>query len=452
MKSAKAPQRQKLSLWRRCLIGGVLVIAALLTAIALLAVVLAWWPDIAKPDDLAMKPKWSNVGKDNPLAALQQWLAEHPNTGRADNRFRMAFDDDEWDAETADELISENTELMSQFDQLVASLDDSWQWEETDKLASYSSDFPYLQPIQNMANLASIRSRQMTEQDNVSEGIRLAVNLMKVGKKLGEAEGALVHWLVGRTCWANGMKRLDKALPKSNMDSTQLAELQKDMAGLHPEAQHLQFALKAEYLTFTRLLDDLKSGRHARYLEQKASVHPVFMPYLQKNRSKAMYLEIVQPFVENLDKGWKQGDMGRHVYMEQVRTIKADLFKLLVHPNAVGQMLIALALPTTSRLVEIHYYDKALHQCVIVGLELRRHQLTHGKLPEELLADNHGILPTDGFDEKPLKWNKKTGVIYSVGPDLKDDGGLLEREMGAIRIKRPDVGISYWWHDARDVK
>ncbi len=66
---------------------------------------------------------------------------------------------------------------------------------------------------------------------------------------------------------------------------------------------------------------------------------------------------------------------------------------------------------------------------VVTAIALKRFQLQHGKLPDalgELTPEFLPTVPIDPFDGKPLKYQPDpdgTYLLYSVGPDGKDDGG-----------------------------
>ena len=52
--------------------------------------------------------------------------------------------------------------------------------------------------------------------------------------------------------------------------------------------------------------------------------------------------------------------------------------------------------------------------------------MRHDKLPEslsELVPEFLSQVPKDDFDGKPFRYLPDKKLIYSVGPDLKDDGG-----------------------------
>lgn len=69
-----------------------------------------------------------------------------------------------------------------------------------------------------------------------------------------------------------------------------------------------------------------------------------------------------------------------------------------------------------------HVYFDAIHTIIA----LRRYSLLHGKLPEnlDLLVPKYlKRLPIDYFDGNTLRYSKKDRWVYSIGVNLKDNGG-----------------------------
>jgi hypothetical protein len=66
---------------------------------------------------------------------------------------------------------------------------------------------------------------------------------------------------------------------------------------------------------------------------------------------------------------------------------------------------------------------------LVTAIALRRHQLAHGKYPDnlnELVPNFLSAVPIDLMDGKPLRYQPKTNetyLLYSVGEDGIDDGG-----------------------------
>jgi hypothetical protein len=93
------------------------------------------------------------------------------------------------------------------------------------------------------------------------------------------------------------------------------------------------------------------------------------------------------------------------------------------------------------------------HECqaelrsLLVALAVERYRQTHGHWPASMSALAPDLLtasPTDPFDGKPLRYRRLADgvVIYSVGPDGKDNGGNLDRGYRAAAGK--DVGVRLW--------
>ncbi len=80
-----------------------------------------------------------------------------------------------------------------------------------------------------------------------------------------------------------------------------------------------------------------------------------------------------------------------------------------------------------------HAYEEQLKsfarlRAAHAAIAVERFRMANGRLPDsldELMLKWLDAVPTDPFDDKPIRYKKLTKgfVTYSVGPDLKDDGG-----------------------------
>jgi hypothetical protein len=96
--------------------------------------------------------------------------------------------------------------------------------------------------------------------------------------------------------------------------------------------------------------------------------------------------------------------------------------------NAEYGLLTRTLVPAMQRAALSAAMADARQQLARTALACARHRAAHGELPQsadELVPEFLPLVPRDPFDGKPLKWTS-TGealVLYSVGPDRKDDGG-----------------------------
>ena len=90
---------------------------------------------------------------------------------------------------------------------------------------------------------------------------------------------------------------------------------------------------------------------------------------------------------------------------------------------------------------------QALLQCAAVGMAAERYRRAHGRWSASLAAlvpDYLRSVPTDPYDGRPIRLSRRIDgiVLYAVGPDGRDDGGIIVRKN--FRITRADVGFQLW--------
>src|SRR5205814_10211529 len=110
--------------------------------------------------------------------------------------------------------------------------------------------------------------------------------------------------------------------------------------------------------------------------------------------------------------------------------------------------LVALLLPAVEKVRLATWRGHAQLRCAIAALAAERYRRQAGRWPDSLDAlVTAGLLkevPADPFADGPLKLKKLPDglVIYSVGVDRSDDGGVIDRKDPAR--KGADVGFQLW--------
>ena len=135
-------------------------------------------------------------------------------------------------------------------------------------------------------------------------------------------------------------------------------------------------------------------------------------------------------------------DASRQAALKQPRSHVLAFF-LSGHVSMLSQL-------TSSRVGAVLIIDAnnfAYTRVTRTVLAIERWRLTHnGRLPDSLKDLVPGFLPTvplDPFDEKPLRYKKSAQgyIVYSIGPDLVDDGGK-ERTYSTNESDHYDVVFS----------
>jgi hypothetical protein len=96
---------------------------------------------------------------------------------------------------------------------------------------------------------------------------------------------------------------------------------------------------------------------------------------------------------------------------------------------------------------------RVMLRCAGVALAVERYRRAKGRWPVslgDLKPDLLVAVPLDPFDGALLRYRqlKDGAVIYSVGPDGKDDGGALEKFL-TLKTVGADIGFRLWNENAR---
>jgi ABC-type transport system involved in multi-copper enzyme maturation permease subunit len=109
--------------------------------------------------------------------------------------------------------------------------------------------------------------------------------------------------------------------------------------------------------------------------------------------------------------------------------------------------MVKMVVPATTRLLSSFRRSQALLHTAIVALAVERFRREHGRWPDtvaELVPGKLQHVYIDPYDGKPLRYRRNSDgvVIYSVGPDLVDNGGKMDRTNRML--SGTDVGIQLW--------
>jgi hypothetical protein len=102
-------------------------------------------------------------------------------------------------------------------------------------------------------------------------------------------------------------------------------------------------------------------------------------------------------------------------------------------PAAVVRLMSSILEPSLDRAVQTHFRLRTDRRLAATGLAVRLYELDHGRRPDvltELVPDYLASIPTDPFhaDNAEIRYlpDAPSPLLYSVGPDGVDDGGVFK--------------------------
>ena len=205
------------------------------------------------------------------------------------------------------------------------------------------------------------------------------------------------------------------------------------------------FTLKAEYLYQKDFMEDLESGKVA--LTDLAIKIPWWVKtFYQPNRCLETMLQSNKPVVNALSHDWAAAFIAMRNADYVVDQKAGKPWQYLFSTNAGGNYLIYRPDRLGFKVIGGRGIQcEALFRQTLIVIAMRRFELAHGKLPtrlEELVPQYLEEVPGDPFNDKSMRWNVQTNVVYSVGENLKDDAGKVSRPR---KWSDADVGLHYFW-------
>lgn len=121
--------------------------------------------------------------------------------------------------------------------------------------------------------------------------------------------------------------------------------------------------------------------------------------------------------------------------------------ELALKLNEKNMLFVKLFTSPPKKIWETSHSNLAILNCAITSLAMERYRITNGKWPrklDELVPEYLAKLPTDPFNGESLLVGTIPGglVIYSVGPDLQDNNGLVDDSKPTK--EGTDIGFRLW--------
>jgi hypothetical protein len=141
----------------------------------------------------------------------------------------------------------------------------------------------------------------------------------------------------------------------------------------------------------------------------------------------------------------KTFELGNKLYDSMEKTVRVSPYELhtgnfervetiLQGHNKYRYSLLWALVPAIERVGSVRYQTQALHEATLTILAAKRWERDKGALPESLKQLQEGgyldALPADPYSAEPLKYARRDGgfVLYSLGEDFDDDGGVQDAE------------------------
>ena len=322
-----------------------------------------------------------------------------------------------WDAALAGTVIASNCVALAGWDAALKLPD--FQIPEASKfddriLMDWSA-------LRKLAFVAEVRENFLFRNGHDQEAFDQIMNHVQIGRWIQNAHGVLIDYLIGVAMAGIGLDQMRNWTGKVHLEPAQLKDYIR-LLDLKPDDKSAAFAntIKAEYQFQATMIDMTCNGKMTNsftggYYPRVSPWWPVF----NFSQTRALFAQGALKLVKAAARHYNEANVAE---LES----RPSVASMYLSGNGVGQILYYMTVPAVAASLATKAKGDVQLQATRTILALRAYQLTHGQLPKDLSAlvpEFLEAVPVDDFDGQPLRYSAEKKMVYSVGKNLKDDGG-----------------------------
>ncbi len=330
---------------------------------------------------------------------------------------------------------------------------------------------PNLSGFRNLARALLWRSRLRAEQGRFEDAFDDVKSCYRFGQQI-RGDKTLIEQLVGIAIEALAVRTIRDIVGGYEIDSTILADFQRDFEQIIAD-ENFTISLKAKrlfmYDEIQRCFTSDRIGKGHLYLPrfrkisdmssnyEGAGVDPFILdlvysvPFLFGHPNKEETLNSVNEFYDYCEQLSLKTAVQRHAESDAID----DKFKELLG----GNIFLGTLVPAVRRVIEIGNRLPVDVGAALTMIAIFRYNGDTGLYPQNLnqlvSAGYLKQLPIDSYSDKPLVYKKTEDnfILYSIGPDFKDDGGKPSRDRkGRVRLWVGEGDVVFWPQPESELK
>lgn len=291
---------------------------------------------------------------------------------------------------------------------------------------------PHVQNLRSVNRLLQLDLEVKLAQGDLDGAVEDLLSLIATSESLTN-EPILVSQLVRIACLGLATSALERTLERHDLKDEQLARLQEALArqqfqpGLKRALQGEQFFLI--HVTQTNASTGEPGTDWARAL-----------PFRGADTAKG--LELWRTVIDASDEGLLESLTATQELEKEIEAVAASTIDRIRYPTTF------MLFPAVDSSTKAFLRAEAGARLAETGIACERYRLAHGRLPtglDDLVPASLPVVPLDPFDGQPLRYraSETEALLYSIGPDQLDDGGLNDPVEGDVTFQlKPDAATA----------
>ncbi len=336
-----------------------------------------------------------------------------------------------------DSLMDSFTEELERFDRYAATT----QWRD-ERIFTAESVLPEMTAWRQVAMVKSQQASRNRLRGEWGAAAEKGLSLVRFGRRWQSVGGLMIIYLSGSVVATDGHRALAGLLAEPGLDAATLARLQAELNEIDFPAEDLVLTLKTEYVAgwgmIEKSTDEIELWlRDLGVDEWMGEIPPALV--FRRNRTHLLFADGFRQMIREVPMIRESASAKTLTHAADIRE---DRLKLFASGNAAGRMLYSLFVPVFDRVSERRSTLQAQHDLLRVRIALELYHREHGDWPPDLAALVPRYLdavPIDPMDSAPLRYDPVARVIYSIGIDFLDNGGVAPDKPGSLRSRKEIV-------------
>jgi hypothetical protein len=308
---------------------------------------------------------------------------------------------------------------------------------------------PHFDSIRHVSFLLEADAVNRAEAKDFDAALVSCRAILATGQTLGD-EGFLISVVLRCNCRAYSVRTLERIQAQGEASEDALSALRRQF-GEEAQTRIVENGVRFERAQMHDVFESVESGRFS--LKALKVMAPDSTPPTTWEKIESLWVtpRVLKGHAELLN-----------AYTEAIKVARGPLEEQSYYDDAmykIGGMSVnffaGFLMPSMNKIMNSEVRSIAYLRCAVVAVSAELYRRRTGHWPNalaDLNADFPNGLPADPYDGAPLRFKTLPDgiVIYSVGENHKDDGGVLYRPGPE---KKPsdgfDIGFRLWDADKR---
>ncbi len=401
-------RQRPIFIWLRRIFFGFL---ALILLLLLIVCVRSFSPGALQNQQLPLEratiPPGANCFDALQVAASKMWLPKDQ-----EQRIDDLVSSINWDEAFAQAFLASNHDALASWDAAVKLPD-----LQVPELSAVYELPPYLEGWKKLARIAMVRENWLLHHGQDQAAFNQLIDHVRLGRRMQNSQCVLIVYLVGQAVDNMGLFQMRHWVGKTQLTADQLKTY---IAQLKPQPRELSDAfastIKVEHQMQVNTLAAMRDGRIDNGYIPRIGFG---WPFFNFGQTEELFTQGTLKLVEAASHHYVEVDVA-------AMTALPSRPSIYLSGNMTGQILYYSMMPAMTAMLANKCKGDVTWQATRTILALRAYQLAHGQLPSDLNAlvpEYLETLPVDDFNGRPLHYAPDRKIVYSVGQNLKDDGG-----------------------------